>query len=133
MDIFPCVNSTENNYHCKPQEIIDKYLTGGYFSILLKDVGLNPNNYSFPILPTLQDIYTTISKTIYRDLMLYYEITEIRTDTGIFSTNINKEILLKFDKKIETFYLRSEKNYYNGESIIGIQIRLSDNIHVQNR
>ena len=36
MDIFPCVNNKENNYHCKPQEIIDKYLAGGYFSIFIK-------------------------------------------------------------------------------------------------
>ena len=133
ISIFPCKNSTDNNFHCKPQEIIDNYLAGGYFSILLKDIGLNPSNYSFPILPTLQDIYTTISKQIYRDLMLYYEITEIKTDTGIFLENINSERLLKFDKKIETFYLRPEENYYDGDSIIGIQIRLSDNIHVQNR
>ena len=133
IDISPCKNTSGNNYHCKPQETIDKYLAGGYFSILLKDIGLNPSNYSFPILPTLQDIYTTISKQIYRDLMLYYEITEIKTDTGIFVENINSEKLLKFDKKIETFYLRSEEYYYRGESIIGIQIRLSDNIHVQKR
>ena len=133
ISIFPCKNSTDNNFHCKPQEIIDNYLAGGYFSILLKDIGLNPSNYSFPILPTLQDIYTTISKQIYRDLMLYYEITEIKTDTGIFLENINSEKLLKFDKKIETFYLRPEENYYDGDSIIGIQIRLSDNIHVQHR
>ena len=133
IDIYPCKNSTENNFHCQPQEIIDNYLAGGYFSILLKDVGLNPSNYSFPLLPTLQDIYTTVSKQIYRDLMLYYEITEVRTDSGIFLKHINKERFLKFDKKIETFYLRPEENYYNGESIIGIQIRLSDNIHVQNR
>ena len=133
IDIYPCKNSSENNYHCKPQEIIDHYLAGGYFTILLKDVGLNPSNYSFPFLPTLQDIYTTISKQIYRDLILYYEITEVRTDSGIFLRHINNERFLKFDKKIETFYLRPEEKYYNGESIIGIQIRLSDNIQVQNR
>ena len=133
IDIFPCKNSTENNFHCQPQKKIDYYLANGYFTILLKDVGLNPSNYSFPLLPTLQDIYTSISKQIYRDLMLYYEITEVRTDSGIFLKQINTERFLKFDKKIETFYLRPEENYYNGESIIQIQIRLSDNIHVQNR
>ena len=133
IDIFPCKNSTENNFHCQPQKKIDYYLANGYFTILLKDVGLNPSNYSFPLLPTLQDIYTSISKQIYRDLMLYYEITEVRTDSGIFLKQINTERFLKFDKKIETFYLRPEENYYNGESIIGIQIRLSDNIHLQNR
>ena len=133
LEIFPCKNSTENNFHCKSQEIIDNFLSGGYFSILLKDIGLNPRNYSFPVLPTLQDIYTTISKQFYRDLILYYEITEIRTDKGFFLERIFNERYLKFDKKIETLFLRSEESYYNGESIMSIQIRLSDNIHVQNR
>ena len=59
--IYPCFNTTANNNHCKPQEEIDKALAGGYFSILLKDIGLNPNNHSSPILPTIQDFYTTIS------------------------------------------------------------------------
>ena len=47
--IYPCVNSTKNNYTCKSQEDIDYYMSSGYFSIVLKDFGLNPSNYSFPI------------------------------------------------------------------------------------
>ena len=133
LDIYPCKNSSENNYHCKPQEIIDQYLAGGYFSLLLKDVGLNPSNYSFPILPTLQDKYTTISKQFFRDVIVYYEITEIRTDSGIFFEDISSKRFLRFYKSDETIFLRSEESYYNGESIISVQIRLSDNIHVQNR
>ena len=108
-------------------------MAGGYFSILLKDVGLNPGNYSYPTLPTLQDMYTTISKDFFRDLILYYEITEVKTDSGVFFENYHRETFLKFDKKFETFFLRSDENYYNGESICGVQIRLSDNIHLQNR
>ena len=133
LDIYPCKNSTENNFHCKPQEVIDSFVAGGYFSIMLKDVGLNPSNFTNPILPTLQDIYTTISKLFFRDLILYYEITEVKTDSGIFLESFNSKKFLKFDKKIETLFLRSEENYYNGESVCGVQIRLSDNIHLQNR
>ena len=133
LDIFPCKNSSENNYHCKPKQIIDNYLAGGYFSILLKDIGLNPSNFSNPVLPTLQDIYTTISKNFFRDLILYYEITEVRTDSGIFLENTNSQKYLKFDRKFESFFLREDSSYNNGESIISIQIRLSDNIHVQKR
>ena len=133
IDIFPCKNSTENNFHCKPQEVIDNYLKGGYFSILLKDIGLNPNNYSYPILPTVQDIYTTISSQFYRNLILYFEITEIRTDSGIFFENIKQKRYLKFDKKNDFLFLRDQQHYYDGESIIGIQIRLSDNIRLQSR
>jgi len=45
LKIFPCVNKTENKNHCKPREVIDKYIFGSYLSILIKDIDLNPNNY----------------------------------------------------------------------------------------
>ena len=86
--IYPCVNSTENNNTCKPQEKIDSYMNSGYFSIILKDFGLNPTNYSFPILPTLQDLYTTIDKRILKNYILNFGITEIHTDSGLFQEKI---------------------------------------------
>ena len=132
--IYPCINSTNNNYHCKPQEEIDAVLAGGYFSVLLKDVGLNPNNYSFPIIPTIQDFYTTISKDFFKDVIFNYEITEIQTDSGIFYESIKYDRFIKYDKIKESFYTRSDKDYYyKGKNICKVEIRLSDNIHVQRR
>ena len=132
--LYPCVNKTENNNHCKPQEEIDKVLAGGYFSVLLKDIGLNPTNYSFPILPTIQDFYTTISKDFFRDVIFNYEITEVHTDYGIFFEQSKTERYLRFDKIKESFYLRDDKNYYyKGKNICKVEIRLSDNIHIQRR
>ena len=131
--IYPCHNDTDNNNHCKPQEEIDKVLAGGYFSILLKDIGLNPNNHSNPILPTIQDFYTTISKDFFRDVIFFYEITDVITDDEIFFEKKKTERYLKYDRIKESFYLRNEKEYYSGESICKIDIRLSDNIHVQRR
>ena len=132
--LYPCVNKTENNNHCKPQEEIDKVLAGGYFSVLLKDIGLNPTNYSFPILPTIQDFYTTISKDFFRDVIFNYEITEVQSDYGIFYEEKKTERYLKFEKVKESFYLRDDKNYYyKGKNMCKIEIRLSDNIHVQRR
>ena len=82
--IYPCVNSTENNNSCKPQEEIDRLMSSSYFSIILKDIGLNPSDYSNPVIPTLQDIYTTIDKRIYKNYILNFGITEIKTDKGLF-------------------------------------------------
>ena len=132
--IYPCINTTSNNNHCKPQEEIDAVLAGGYFSVLLKDVGLNPNNYSNPILPTIQDFYTTISKDFFKDVIFNYEITEIQTDSGIFYEQVNHKRFIKFDKIKESFYTRSDKDYYyKGKNICKVEVRLSDNIHVQRR
>jgi hypothetical protein len=71
IQIYPCVNTTENNNHCKSKDLIDNALRGGYFYILLKDIGLNPSNYTFPILPTIQNFYTLISKNFLKNIIFF--------------------------------------------------------------
>ena len=131
--IYPCKNKTENNNHCKPQEIIDNYFKGGYFSILTKDIGLNPSNYSFPVLSTLQDLYTTIDKNIYRDYILYFGITEIQTDIGLLFENIEIKRYINFRKETQSFYFRDDKEYYGGKATCSVAFRLDDLIKVQKR
>ena len=82
--IYPCINSTKNNYSCQSREAIDHYLTSGYFSILLKDIGLNPSNYTNPTLPTLQDLYTTVDRRLYKNYILNFGLAEVHTDRGLF-------------------------------------------------
>lgn len=131
--IAPCVNNTKRNVTCKPKEVIDDHLTGTYLSFILKDIGLNPTNYSIPILPTLQNLYTTVDKRIFRDYIINYGITEIHTDTGFFNENVNKEKHLQFINSQQTFYFRDEEEYNQGKIIGTIQIRLSDSIRIQKR
>jgi len=130
--IFPCVNKT-NNTNCKPKEIIDKYLKGGYFSMLSKDIGLNPENYSFPIKNIYQDLYTTIDKNIHRDYIIYYGITKVKTDTGLFFQELKTEQYLQFRREVQTFYFRDEDEYYRGEDLCTIDFRLDDLIYNQRR
>ena len=94
INIYPCVNNSENNNHCKPKNIIDHYLTSTDFSILAKDIGLNPFNYSFPTVSIFQDLYTTIDKSLLKEFIVYFGITEIDIDIGLFSNKIKKEIIL---------------------------------------
>ena len=131
--IYPCVNSTENNNSCKPQEEIDRLMSSSYFSIILKDIGLNPSDYSNPVIPTLQDIYTTIDKRIYKNYILNFGITEIKTDKGLFDSREEVKKFLQFRKESETFTFRNEEEYYKGKSVIIVQLKLEDNINVQTR
>jgi hypothetical protein len=130
--IYPCSNSTSKK-PCKPQEEIDRYLTSGYFSIVIKDFGLNPSNYTFPVLPTFQDLYTTIDKRIYRNYILNFGVTEIRTDTGLLEEDLKVDRYFQYRKEIQTFSFRDEKDYYAGKSVILVQLRLDDTILVQTR
>ena len=131
--IYPCTNSTKNNYSCKSQEDIDYYMSSGYFSIVLKDFGLNPSNYSFPVVPTLQDLYTTIDKSLYKNYILNFGITEIHTDTGIINDNINVVKYLQFRKGFENFSFRKIEDYHKGKALILVQLRLEDTLFIQNR
>ena len=131
--INPCANSTKNNYSCKSQEEIDKNLNSGFFSIVIKDFGLNPSNYSSPRIPTLQDLYTTIDRRLSKNYILNFGITEIETDTGIINENLNKKKYLQFRKFLENFSLREEKDYHSKKAVILAQLRLEDTLFVQKR
>jgi hypothetical protein len=123
--IYPCRNSTKNNNRCKPQEVIDSYLNKGFFSILMKDIGLNPSNYSEPIVPTLQNLYTTLNQKF----IFYYRIAKIKTDIGFFSENIEEKKYIQFQNKEDSFYLRNEED----KEIICIDFELDEITHIQKR
>ena len=127
------MNSTENNNHCKSKEIIDSHISGTFFSLLAKDIGLDPSNFSDPIIPTLQSLHTTIDKTFFRDFVLYFGITQVQTDVGLFKEKIIKKNYMNFIKTTQAFYNRYEKLFYKGESMCEIQFKLGDDIRVQKR
>ena len=131
--IFPCKNSTENNNHCKPQTIIDSYLSSAYFSILIKDFGLNPSNYSNPTIPTLQDLYTIVDRRIYRNFDINFGITEIDTDIGLFNEKFRKKRYLNYKSNFQNFSFREQKDYIEGNEICVTQLKLEDTITIQTR
>ena len=133
INIYPCVNNTENNNHCKPQDIIDAYLSSTYFSILVKDIGLNPFNYTSPTIPIIQDLYTSIDKSMKKEYILYFGITEINTDKGLFSINNKKEIYLRYIKDSHIFNFNNNGKYKYGKEILTTEIKLEDNIYLQTR
>jgi len=133
IEVYSCVNTSNNNNHCKPREEIDSYLSGTFISFLAKDIGLDPSNYTFPIIPMVQNLRTTIDKNFFRDYVLYFGLTEIQTDKGLFYESIHKERYMNFIKSTQSFYNRNEQNYYNGDSMCDVQFKFGDDIHVQKR
>jgi hypothetical protein len=132
IEISPCKNTSGKN-DCKPQQVIDSYLSSAYFSMMIKDIGLNPLNYSVPIIPILQNLYTTVDKSLMRDFLLYFGITEIQTDKGLFSTDIQIDSYLQLREYKDTFVFMNETNYYKGRSIFNAQIRLDEYVKIQKR
>ena len=133
INIYPCVNNTKNNNHCKPRDVIDKFFNNTYFSILAKDTAINPNNFSYPGIPILLNTYTTTNRMIKKDFVVKFAITEIHTDLGFFSQNIKIEKYLKYNKDFSEFSFVNTSNYLSGSEILSMSIRLEDNIFFQKR
>ena len=133
INIYPCVNNTKNNNHCKPRDVIDKFFNNTYFSILAKDTAINPNNFSYPGIPILLNTYTTTNRMIKKDFVVKFAITEIHTDLGFFSQNIKIEKYLKYNKDFSEFSFVNSSNYLSGSEILSMSIRLEDNIFFQKR
>jgi hypothetical protein len=132
INLYPCVNSTDNNNHCKPQNIINDHLQSAYFSLLIKDIGFSPFNYSFPTLPILQYFNTALSKSILKEYVVYFGIVEINTDVGYLSNKPKIETYLKYTRDFNTFYFKDNEQYSNKE-IFSTKILLEDYIYHQKR
>ena len=131
--LFPCINTTENNNHCKSKEIIDYYFSGTYISFLMKNIGITPNNYENPTTSIINNLYTTIGKSFYKEKIIYYKIQEVVSDVGIFTNRFETKKYLKFDREFDSFYMKNEEKFYDGDTFCRIIIRISDTIEVQNR
>ena len=131
--IFPCKNTTENKNHCKPQEEIDNYLTTAHLSILIKDLGLNPSNYSFPVIPTFQDLLFTIDKRLYQNYILNFGITEIHTDIGLFIQDMKIQRYLQFRQSYHNIFMRETEGDIEGNVLSVIQLKLDDTIVIHTR
>ena len=101
ISFFPCINSTENNNHCKPLEVIDYYLKGTFISFQMQDIELTPQNYDFPYLATSKNIYYTISKKLFQEIHTFFQIVNVETNTDIIGftdfLSFKSEKLLKYD------------------------------------
>ena len=133
INIYQCANTTENGHFCKPQNIIDKYLSSTYFSVLTKDIGINPVNFTYPTVPVAQDIYSIVDKNILNELIMYFRITEIDTDTGLFTSNIKKETYLKYSKELHYLHFIENEENISGKEIFTAEIRLEDDIYFHKR
>ena len=131
--IYPCTNNTKNNNSCMEQNIIDSYLTSGYFSINFKDIGLNPSNYSFPIIPIIQNLKTNVDTTMCRELIISLGITEVQTDVGLLSQKLKIDHFLQYRKFSQSFFFINKTEYLKGKEIFSGEIKLEEYIHVQKR
>ena len=136
--IFPCKNTTENNNHCKPKEIINNLLNGNDFIIKFEDILITPNNFNYPTKPRINELFTTVFKFFGQFLYIEMQLVDIETNKNIigfdFLTNPDTQNHIKLDT-LEIlpqpgYDLDDENNNY---SACEIEIQLKDKILNEHR
>ena len=139
IQLFPCINSTENNNKCKPKEIIDYYLNGTFLCMEFEDVELNPQNYKIPVTSRNQDIYFKVGKKLFQEVHIYYQILEVETDEDKWGIELEEFKKIKKNEylKYHSFYqmpnIIENDIYQTGESFCNITIKLHDQVRIQRR
>ena len=137
IQFFPCKNTTENNNHCKPIEIIDSFLKGTFLSMELQDIELNPHNYNYPVRPKKQYLYFHVGKKLFKEIHIFYQLTEIKTNSDKYGIDFSKQfirnIYLKYHSTKEFTSLLENDIYQTGESFCNLTIKLHEATRVQRR
>ena len=139
IQLYPCINTTENNNHCKSPDEIDHYLKGkGTFICMeFEDVELTPNNYSYPVRARNQDIYFTVGKILFKEVHIFYQIVEIETDLEIIGIDewekLKIQEFLKYHSNYQMTNIIENNIYETGEPFCDITIKLYDQSLIQRR
>ena len=99
-----CVNTTENNNSCLPNNIIEQYLTVTRIDTKLQDIELVPQDYENPVRFLEREITGTSFKGLFPQITVEMQIVIIETDNNIIGfeglTNLKIDKYLKYDTKI---------------------------------
>ena len=126
---FPCINSTENNFSCKPLPVIQNYLTQTFVRFKMEDVDLTPQIYDSPVQLRGKEVSANIWANLFQDIHSFFQIVNIETDEDYlgfeFSSRTKKEKYIKYDESIILSSLKGNI-FETGGSICDITIQLSE-------
>ena len=138
VELYPCKNTTENNNHCKPKELIEENLNNKLLKIFFEDIDITPLNYDNPIKEKLNFLDAGTYNNF--GLYLYSEMQYIRIETSTniigfdFFSNPKIDEYIKFDNvelfTVPGFNLDDESN---NNSVCGIEFQLNDKTLMEKR
>ena len=134
---YPCINSTENNFSCKPLSVIKSFLTQTFVTFKMEDIDLTPQLYDSPVQLRAKEVSANIGANLFKDVHSYFQIVNIETDEDILGfdifSRIKKEKYIKYDQSIILSSLKSQDIFESGDSIVDITIQLSEKELTQKR
>ena len=134
---FPCINNTQNNYHCKPLSVIKKYLSQTFVTFKMEDIDLTPQLYASPVALRGKEVSANVGKTLFKDVHSFFQVINIETDEDIlgleFFSKIKKEKYIKYDQSVILSSLKTNDIFETGDAICDITIALSEQELTQKR
>ena len=122
-----CQNTSENNFKCKSKEEINKILNNGYIGLYISDYTFQPNKFKNPFSIHIKNLYRRFSNYYSKEIICYFKIIEVITDTGYFFQN---EKLIKFTSYD---YIQDDLRYEESDNFITLKIRVSSKIEYNKR
>lgn len=83
-----CSSKTKGNVECKDRETIKKALEQNYFSMQLSSYTVDMKNAYTPHSPKGEDLFTTISSKIFKEIVVYMQPITTVTDYGIIQEDV---------------------------------------------
>ena len=108
INIYPCVNTTENGNICKPQEVIQAALDNGNYAMHFSTLAVDPNNYEKPITLFGQDIYTPISASSLTYIEMNFEHLYMNTDQGFLLEDVEKSHFVSYSSSRQIMSFSSD-------------------------
>ncbi len=125
-NFMKCVNSTENN-NCKSENEINTILNEGFIGMFIPDNAIESSKFKIPYRTYIRNLYKEFSIKYYENIVLYFKLVEVITDSGYF-----------FDEK-QSVYFPSYDYYQNDLDIndlinfLTITIRVSSKREIHKR
>ena len=122
ISFYKCINSTENNNHCKPKNIIDYYLNNTYVALFLQSLTIDENRISM-LNFTMENHYTTIGQNFFKDYQIFFKIIDTEVDDGVIFKSKKYRRMLQIDYSKDRVAINQK---VNDASLCDITIKLSD-------
>ncbi|CAK79485.1 unnamed protein product (macronuclear) [Paramecium tetraurelia] len=125
-----CVNDTTNSSEsviCKSREEIQEKLRRNYIQFQISSYNIDLRNYQQPNVPKVEEIQTTISSQVMKDITLFMQPITTLTEDGLLDELIRKDANIRYQKSQEIIDFNSD------ESLATVYIRLANTENVSYR
>ncbi|CAD8166995.1 unnamed protein product [Paramecium pentaurelia] len=124
-----CVNDTSNSESviCKSKEEMQDKLRRNYIQFQISSYNIDLRNYQQPNVPKVEEIQTTISSQVTKDITLFMQPITTLTEEGLLDELVRKDATIRYQKSQEIIDFNSD------ESLATVLIRLSNTENISYR